>query len=223
MEELTEEMREVTQADIDQASKWNWDLEFDNKPWQVYRLAAKHRLGGRWENLYCCPYGEKLTLDNIIAFCGEHAPKWEIRWVPHHKYRDKWGSSSIESGGSWKIYRNDKLFLSGGARDMGYGLAKAQSFLVESIFEGHVAAFHERDWKKDLIDRKIWYKNQEAVIKRVHQGGGDITCTIVREDGKDFVFPSYEDWHDDDEDSKEIRACIFSDSIGWFRETQPHN
>ena len=209
------------QDTLDNADKslYGWDLVLDGKPYDVYIIPGfNHSIGGTiGENhYYCCPANEKITIENMHLFCGKHAPKWEIRWAPTLYHKCKWGESRIESRGTWSIYRNDELFLDGGGIDMGYGLAKAQSTLTD--IQEHAIGFHFRTWESEVLDRKIWYKNQPGIIESVIMGGQ--LAVMVRPDG----IPKFEqlnqfkddDFDDDFEDVK-IKTSMLDPQLYWFR------
>lgn len=212
-----------TQEELDNADKslYGWDLVIDKKPYDVYFIGGfNHSIGGTvGENAYyCCPHKEKITIDNMLLFCGKHAPKWEIRWAPSLYHKNKWGESRIEYRGIWSIYRNDELFLDGGGRDIGYGLAKAQTTLVE--LQEHPIGFHFRNWKDEVIGRKVWYKNQPGVVKSIIMHGQ--LAVMIMPDGID-KFEQLNQYKsdglpEDDFDSNEVKTSMLDPQLYWYRD-----
>ena len=109
----TYEIREPqTKEDLKGLCKYDWDLVIGREPYDVYRLEGyRHSLGGRWEDLYCVPTGEVPTTDNLLPYCGDHAPKYSVLWEPTLYIKNKWDSTSVESSGHFQILRNGKILV----------------------------------------------------------------------------------------------------------------
>ena len=206
--------------------KIDWDLEFDGNPYDIYAIEGHcHTIGGKYGNndYYCCYEGDEPCYDNLVAFNGS-APIWGIEYKQKNSYRNKWGETSIQFHGTCTITRNGKAFYSIGARDMEYGLAKAQVLLTE-IHE-HPIAFHYRNWREEVINREIYYCNQPAIITEIYESlEGEICVKIVpdkkhieslskppwmKEDHEiEYYEEAYKDWVKDD---------ILTNNIYWYRE-----
>jgi len=206
-----------TQEDIDDnKTLYNWDLEIRGKKYDVYLISGfYHSIGRDFNDLYCCPMGEPPTLKNIISFCGNHAPRWEISWNIKHYTKNKWNETSIEFNGIWTIYRNGIEFITGGARTMSYGLAKAQTVLVE--LQEHSIPFHFRNWRDEVLNRKIWYHNQPGIITSIIEGGQ--LCVMISPHGiSEFEPPAHlrdADWWN--EDDVIHKTSMLDHNINWFR------
>lgn len=193
-----------------------WDLEVKGVPYDVYRVDGyNHTIGGKYgENCYwACPEGEKPTFENLIGFNGD-APTWGVIFERNNYTKHKWGETSVECNGSCWITRNGKLFYNIPARFMDYGLAKAQHILVQ-LLEECPLWLAERNWKENAIGRKIWYREQPAIITRI---SSDNELWIVPDGIEKFKAPVY--WGNDDyEDySDGLMVELLSPNIYWFRD-----
>ena len=205
-----------------------WDLEIQGNPYDIYRISGYcHTIGGQYGNndFWCCPIGEKPCYDNLIEFDG-NAPTWGVEYKQSNHTKCKWNETSVRKSGSCTITRNGKPFHEFGARDMDYGLAKAQVMLVE-IHE-HIIPFHFRNWEKDIVGTKVYFREQPAIIESLLNWGGDEICVMIVPDKEHidcFKKPSYllnedNDGYDEYEHEYKdrVKDDIFSRSISWFRE-----
>ena len=205
-------------TDLSNIQLIEWDLEVNNIPYNVYRIDNYyHCIGGDYQNndYWCCPADQKPSYENLIGFNG-FAPIWAIQWSASNKYRNKWGNSSIEYSGTAMIKRNDKLFYHFGARDMAYGLAKAQTILTQ--LREHPIPFFSRKWKDNLINRKIYYREQPALITEIWN---NLNLKIIPID-KPFTIPPYYQKEEiaiykDSVQDNSIKTSLLDDNIYWFR------
>lgn len=209
-------------TDLSKAVKLNWDVTVKGKPYDVYRVDGYyHRIGGRHGNndYWCCPAGETLTYANALEYDGESA-RYGIKAEPINYISSKWSEDSIERSVRITITRNDKEFYGFVCRDLSYGVAKAQTLIVK--IEEHPINFNDRDYiKKDIIGRKIWWRNQPAIIESWVEGQA---CIIVKPDFNDgtthFKTPEYfiaEDGLYEEEET--VKLDVLADrEIWWFRE-----
>lgn len=210
-------------TDLSKLYLMDWDLELYGKPWNVYRLEDHcHCIGGRYgdNNIWCCPANEKPTYNNLVGFNGK-APAWGITFSDSNYLKHKWGDSTVEGSGGCYITRNGKNFYHVSGRDVDYCLAKAQYFLVQ--LQEHAINFHSRKWKKELINRKVYYKNSPAIITMVFEEDGHF---FIEPDKKLIqIFPREEFFHGNEEDEcgwyeewKDGIKCDYLDqNINWFR------
>lgn len=210
-------------TDLSKARNLNWDVTINGKPYDVYRVDdCVHRIGGRHGNncLWCCPAGEKLTYENAIEYDGESA-RYSITATPVNYIKTKWDETSMERSVHVIIMRNDEVFYTFGCRDMSYGLAKAQVLITQ--IEEHPINFNDRNYvERDIIGRKIWWRNQPAIIESWIEGQA---CIIVKPDFDDgatrFKTPKYFENEDGmfDEDEETVKLDVLLDKeIWWFRD-----
>jgi len=208
-----------TQLDLECKNKFGWDLVMNSIQYDVYHIGDfYHSIGGTMglNSLYCCPSHEELTIDNILPFCGVGAPRWEIRWKGNNYVKTKWGDSSIEHRGIWQIYRNEELFLEHGARDMEYGLSKAQTVLMEDVLEGPIA-FHFRNWRDEVLNRKVYYHDQPGIIKSIIEGG-QLAVMIAPDGIKEFKSPpQHKEWWNQEGDIQH-KTSMLDPAIYWHRD-----
>ena len=195
-----------------------WDLELNGRPYDVYSVDGYvHTIGGKWgENDYwACPAGETPTYENLVQFSGD-APTWGVTFNRKNYLRNKWDETSIEANGECWITRNGKNFYRIPARHMDHGLAKAQHILVQ-LQEECPLWLMGRDWKDEAIGRKIWYREQPAIIESVTSNNE----LCIKPDGIDsFKSPAYydsEDGYEEDYGSGLI-ADLLDSNIYWFRD-----
>ena len=198
--------------------KFNWDVQIRDEPYQVWRVEGYyHTIGGRWGNncYWGCPRGEEPTVDNLVEFNGE-ACLWGVEYREHHYYRCKWGETSIEKGRGAMVTRNGEDFYRV-AGEMVYSLPKAMSIITDLNEDRPPINFNAYDFKDELLGRKVWYKEEPAIITR-YIGQGQC-CVILEPDGfEKFKTPigwSNYEWSDYAESCK--TDIIHNDDIGWFR------
>lgn len=151
----------------------DWDLEINGKPYQVVKY------DGYNNDAYVCfeitkscnrvndyfePYDLNMEMIDCYGVRGE-APTWEIKQEKTKRFKTKWEDTSVRFGCVTTIFRNGVPFFEfGGSED--YAYHKAKSFLVE-VLEGPIN-FHSRFWRDELIDRRINYNGEPALIQRVN-------------------------------------------------------
>lgn len=194
-----------------------WDLEIRGIPFDVYRVDGYiHTIGGKFgENCYwACPAGEKPSYKNLIEFNGD-APTWGITFDRNNSLKTKWGETEVLANGECWITRNGKKFYHVPARYLEYGLAKAQ-YVLTQLLEECPLWLAERNWKKNAIGRKVWYKNQPAKIIRILEDNE----LWIEPDGIDkFKRPVYWDaWMEWEDYADGLRVDLLSNDIYWFRD-----
>lgn len=192
------------------------DLKVNCVPYDVYMVEGyNHTVGGKWgENCYwTCPSGELPSYQNLIQFNGD-APAWGITFERSNYKKSKWDQTSIECEGICWITRNGENFYCIYARNMEYGLAKAQYFLVKLLEECPVW-LSERNWKENTIGKKIWYNNQPAIITKINSENE----LWIEPDGiEKFEAPPYWDkyLYKDYEDG--MYVDLLSEDVCWHRD-----
>jgi hypothetical protein len=206
----------------------DWDLEINGKSYQVIRYD-----GYNSEDYVCfeiTPFHKKvndhyepegwLELYDCHGVRG-NAPTWEIKQSKSKTFKTKWGDTRVRFSCVTTVYRNGVSFFQF-AGDEDYAYHKAKATLVE-VLEGPIN-FHSRWWKDELINRKIKYDGQSAIIKRVSTS--PFSMWIEPVSGK-FSPPSRWD-HDDPNDgwdrecwNEEYAAGLvvenpLNPSIDWF-------
>ena len=86
----------------------------------------------------------------------------------------------------------------------------------------HAIDFASRKFKEELVNSRVWYNDQPAIIDRVSECSSGISVYIVpdQDEIEKFKFPTFgndEDrvWIEDIEDG--TRADIMDSSIKWYR------
>lgn len=201
-------------------SKMGWDTYCYGKYYDVYRIDGyNHSIGGKWgENcLWACPMDEKPSYDNLIQFSGEPC-SWGINIKATSNIKTKWEDTEMRSTFICEIIRNDKVFYSFNANDMDYGLTKARQILFN--LNEHPINFNGRNFEKELIGRKIYWREQPATIVSYSMNGNLIIKPATNNPFKKCCYDDNveEDMNiDDDEFDGDIAEDLLAPSIYWFR------
>jgi hypothetical protein len=87
--------------------------------------------------------------------------------------------------------------------------------LITKLLEHPVYNPCNANWQEAVVGRKVYYRDQPAVVKRVNWRKGEVTLVA---DGGVFRQPGYSDIDPDpDDDRTSIRTDFLDDSIFWFR------
>lgn len=173
-----------TNEDLKGMKIYDWDTTIGDKhtPVSIGRLDGfMHTQGGPWgENcLYCWPRGIEPSINNITPYDGDTAVNWGVEYREYQYYSSHVGDSYVETAKRTVITRNGKDFYTvRGSLD--YSMPKAISIMKTIINEGPID-FNLIDYaNKEIIGRKILYKNYPGVITLWCEGQG---CIIVEYDG----------------------------------------
>ena len=210
-------------VDYKELRPMEWDLVIDGKNYDIYHVEGYfHTL--RYQkgsdaglDYYCCPYGTPPGIDTLTPYDG---PAGGVRWGIHVeeslRYRNKWGDQSWQESWICYILRNGEKFYEIWGREIDYCLAKARIDLIK--LQEHPIPFHFRNWKKEVIGRTVFYRDEPAIITSYHEGS-----VIIEPDGINFfkkpAWSEREDFEWEAESTDGVRVDILDDSIFWHRET----
>lgn len=142
---------------------------------------------------------------------------------PTCHFKTKWGEESMRSGFCATIYRNDKSFGRRFGFDLNSTFIEASHFLSKLI--GHPVPFHYRNFKEELVGRKVYYDNQPAIIEQVSfDNGGDYPLKLVPDKDKIKQFSPQGHWTEEKEDCLHWEygdsswTEILDPKIWWFRD-----
>jgi hypothetical protein len=155
------------------------------------------------------------TRENLTKFDGS-APHWGIVSEGSHYFR----KSSIRDGNQTYITRNNKRFYTVSAGSIEYGLSKIQSVLTS--LQDHPLNFNDRDWKNDVLNRKIWYNSSPAVVTSIIEDQG---CVIIKPDPNFGIPLKPSTWMVEDNgtamigylDDDSAKCEYLYEKINWFR------
>lgn len=184
-----------------------WDSWYGDNPLDVYRIDGYiHSIGGRWgnNNYWCCLRGQKPAFDNLMEFSG-HPCNWGINIIENNYHKYKWEQHEINRSIRVEIIRNSKVFYSFVVNDFDYGLSQSRILLFEVL--EHPIQFNNVNFEKDIIGRKILWKQKPCIIKDYSMNNNLIICP---DKGYKKYFKNYED--------ETVVDCLFSPAISWFRE-----
>lgn len=199
-----------------------WDLVIGGRPYDVYYVEGFiHSYGGKHGDncFWACPSIELPSFYNLIPFAG-HAPEWGIAFTHKNHVRFNWGQNEVREGSECWITRNGKRFIAVPGFDMGYAVAKAQTMITE-LTEGP-AEVNQRDWKDKLVGRKVFYREQPAIIEWVSEGN-ELWIVPDNEPNRFALHPAQADEDRDDmpenDDSGEgVMISLLSPQLYWFRD-----
>ena len=227
----------------------DWDFEIDihrvdrfhNPIWMPYQVISIndkndnpmcHCIGGNYgnNNFYCYPlftiemtanYDEvytvdlslKPTLETICQFDGE-APCYSV----HYNATNYRKTNEFRNGASCIIFRNGKRFFEVSGRTFEYCSAKTQ-YILEQL-TSHPINFRLRNWKDEMINRKIWWNSEPAIVRSIIESQG---CIMIEPDKKYiqafrpaiWMIPESEPDFEPYEDS--IKTDYLSNNIYWHR------
>lgn len=197
-------------------TKLKWDVVMNGIPYQVIRVPGHvHTIGGKLDwgegnNLWAYPLNEELSPNNILEFDGHPGARWGFRYEPTNYYKNKWDEPSIEAGRRLIITRNDEVFY-----DEFMTMHEMMAYVLDGMLNDHPLNLNERDYDKNCIGRKVWYRSQPALIASFTKGRA---CVTLVPDGQPFKCPP--EYSDDTycyEDG-EVFTSIFDKHIYWFRD-----
>lgn len=198
-------------------SKMNWDVNVKGIPYQIVRIEGYvHSIGGGKGNndYWAYPLGEAPSYENLVEFSG-HSCRWSFKVEENNYLKSKWGETEILGNCKCTIYRNDEKFYElFGSFD--YCIAKAQVLIIELQSGGHPICFNHRGYEKEIVDRKIYWNDQPAIIERYLKGSCRVIIKSVDPNG--FKPLSWMDDEDDYEDKFEIVDDLLQAKIDWFRD-----
>lgn len=184
---------------------------YGNNNYYVYPLFTQ--TNEQWEKNEYIPADPGPTRENLKRFNGE-APVWGVVCENTSYFRK---GKEVNKGGRCKILRNGEVFyeISGGLE---YGFHQVHR-IIDKLMD-HPCNFIFRNWKDELMNRKIWFNNCPAIITSIIQDQG---CIIIEPDKRYIKYfpPSVWNVEDDgcsmyDRDDS-VKVEYLSNSIWWWR------
>ncbi|ARF70665.1 hypothetical protein B7C51_24640 (plasmid) [Paenibacillus larvae subsp. pulvifaciens] len=130
--------------------------------------------------------------------------------------KTKWDETEVGETCNCYITRNGEKFFNVLGNTLDYCLNEARSIIYK--LEGFPINFFSMDFLNEIENRKIFWKEQPAIITKYLDGGNVL---IKSENPNGFNPPCYldkEDLEQYEEDRYEVVDFIFSNSIWWFRD-----
>lgn len=202
-----------TNEDLKEKIAYNWDAMTNSTLLDVYCIPGfYHSIGGRkgLNDLYCCNRGKELTIENIMPFSGE-ACKWDIEFISNNYYKNSYSSEGIEHNHRLNILRNNSPFYTLSSYSLDYLMAKAKLLMVE--IEEHPISFQMKNYEKEIINRKILWKQCPSIIVQYSQ-----SCNmVIIPDGTEEQNKTFHKYGHCGNGENYIVEDLFSNSIFWFR------
>lgn len=203
--------------------KVNWDAMLGDEKLDVYRVEGYcHSIGGKWGDncFWAVIEGEEFSSGNIFAFEGNPC-NWGFRVDRRNTCKSKWSATRVSDYIDVVILRNNKQFYTFTVNDIDFAFNKLRSIMYE--IENHPVSFFERNYEQQMVGRKIYWREQPAIIARYGYSGN----LEIRPDGiSGFKMQSYTDHVDrlmteDGGDGEPfVMEDLFAPSIYWFRENK---
>lgn len=210
-----------TQEDINErCSKYDWNVTLGSEhiPMQVYKIeGCIHTKGGKWgiNDLYVAKRDipkEKLTPSDLTPFNGD------ICWSYSVENKNHYGKDDIRNSTKAKIFCGGEQV---------YELVYSWNFITHKIMtiinelQEHPIPFNLINYEKEILGRKIWWRDQPAVIIGYSKPGGTVN---IAPDGKAFFELLNRDKNEECEMFTDyatepyILEDILAPSINWFRD-----
>lgn len=197
-------------------SKFDWDVEVYDKPYQVVRIDGYiHSIGWchRENDLWMYPRNEEPNYKNLIEYkCNGCGVCWGIKYEPYNYIRNKWDEPECFTTGGAMITRNGKDFYF-----CRRGIDEAE-YKIKDLNE-HPLNLNGYGFENKIIGRKVWWRSEPAII--THWIGNGQACVILEPDGIDkFTTPAefVEEEGDDYYEDGDVKIDIFDNHIWWFRD-----
>jgi len=152
-------------TDLSNVKPFDWDVNVKGRPYYVAKINGHiHSIGGYWggNDYWCWPRDEQPTHKNLIQFAGARC-RWGFRVDDSNYIRNKHGAEVLHNHYA-VITRNGEDFYSFAHGGLGDAAAKAQTLIDE--FEDHPAWINEIDFDKNLIGRKVWWRESPGILDK---------------------------------------------------------
>lgn len=201
-------------TDLSHLKPLKWDVVINNCPYYVAHIPGYvHTLRGWGEpiDLWAWPRSEQPSYENLIQYNLRSPVAWGLEYVKKNYLYTKYGETEAVDSSRTVITRNGELFYTIYG-DKSYSIPKAL-VLIEDVQE-HPIPFNEINYEEEIINRKILYKNQPAIITDYIKGQ---CCVIIVPDGKQYFENVNEIYDDEPCDSLKI-DILNNDNIWWWRD-----
>jgi hypothetical protein len=165
-------------------------IDFDN-----YDESEKEQYQNREDTWFVCERDcpEDQIIKNLVRWSHRDlGPLWEIRVAQYARTKEKWGEEVQRTGVTYTIYLNGEEFTSGGWSTLDGAYIEAQHII--HMVEDSPCEIGSIDWRENLKCRKIWYRDQPAIID--HAYGDSVYIIPDTEAIKEFKSP--ESWKEED-------------------------
>ena len=150
-------------------------------------------------------------------------PCWEIVCGEKVYSKTKYGETIVHGTCVAYITRNgEKFYEDIRAGDFASTIVEAQSTLQH--LRDHLVPFGHRNWREHLLNKKVWWCDQPAVVKEII-GDGTVELVPDKEKIQEFRISNEDRYHAatgglpvQEEDKEYIRVTYLDRRIGWFRE-----
>jgi len=161
---------------------YNWDLVINQVEYDVYSMEkCYHQQGSCGDNnIWVIKKDDEIKAENFYPYKGNiFDDLWGIQITPKLFFY----KGNVKNSFDCCITRNGKPFykIYGNNFDYLYTQTKHIIYKLNEFF----IPFHYRDWKKELINRKIWWREKyPAIITRYVQPRGYV---VIIPDDKEMI------------------------------------
>jgi len=206
------------ETDLSDISLVDWDARVGKSSVDVYFVEGyihtyDTSLGSKGNCYWCCDEGATPSFRNLYPFLGRPVD-WSIKVAERNSYK----RDAVDKGVICHIFRNDKMFYEiVFGREIWEASLAAQKALIE--LQEHPINFFSKRWKDQLIERKILWYYQVAVIKSIDESRGEIFVVPHEKDSFDCHHSSMmameeKEWVE--EYGKGLHLKYLDSRIWWF-------
>lgn len=210
-------INETTDIDSLKIRPLSWDIVINDRPYYACFIEGYvHSIGGHFgaNNIWAYPRDEKPTYKNLIEFESNTTVCWGLRYEPKLNTKTKWDET--------RVYDHNKIVITRNGKDFCYCYTLEEAFYKLKLVDEHLMNLFEIDFDKNVVGRKIWWRNEPAIITGFNWGIGTVN---IKPDGMNrFSIPNEFNQNDEDrefycggEGLSSLHTSIFDNHIGWFR------
>lgn len=208
------------QEDMAKLNSYNWDITLgkEHKPMRVYRLeGCIHTKGGKHgiNDMYVADRNipkEEIKPSDLTEYSGE------ICWGFNVQQRNYYRKDELRCGCHADIYcAGRKVYQINCSFE--YIASKVMDTILK-LKEDSPISFGEINFEKDVIGRKIWWRDQPAIITSYSVEDGEVLIRPIGSDTFKLLNKDKkgEDWVKEYSTESLIKDDILSPSIYWFRD-----
>ena len=212
----------------------DWDIILQSTPYYGYhfepdydKLSAEDCARFDIDKWFICKRDcpEEEIVNNLVeASSKDMGIRWKVEIAEYLRIKNKWGEDDLRRTCGLRIYRNDKLFYEEGCGTRQRGMRIAEDLIED--WQCHVLDICTIDFDKKMIGRKVWFRDEPAIINNFCWGMASVEVIPDREAGcekfsrpkryqKDVDDGMYDYWP---EYEYGLLVPLNSHDIDWFRD-----
>ena len=204
-----------------------WNFWMNGEPYEVVRVNGYPH---DYDNCYYC-YKKGREIEPYNKILMPFDDKWrkalgnvKMEIYPHPSYKIKWDEYRTRFSFIGKVWFDTGILLASTYGDnWGECFAGLQTSLTK--LNQHPIPFFHRNWREEVIGRKIWYRNSPAIIKSITDYSDSVLSFFIVPEKEKLDCPA--NWDDKDgicskeaweeEYASGLMAEWDCHEIDWFR------